>query len=334
MLTPLNAVQQAFWDTLVHKADGEPFDALTRFYGFPRYRSWDLTAWRKALHSVAFGPRGISQNVFTMLRGIFSNGEVTNFGLISSSNALLQKDTGDGESKFGTSTWNDAIIGRWIEIKARTSKAAQYVDLSPDEVPEGIYQVVGKASSTTLNLCPVKSSYWKKAPDFTTLAASHNVHVVVLPFKVRDRVPGPLGPANSEDIPKNYGVVSGDGELTPLGAPCITEILLYQNDIPELVPPPGTYMQDDSADAGDFTAAGARYEVGNTGVFEAAPQTPLGGHIQLNAFETGSQIVGPFPIYFASEDGSSQPFGLADILNDILPSGCRFKFVNAVEGEV
>lgn len=334
MQTPLNAVQQAFWDTLVHKAEGDQFDNLTAFYGFPRYRSWDLASWRQALHAVAHGPRGISQNVFGMLRGIFKTGEKQNFGKITNaSNVKIIKDTSGGDAKFGTSVWTDKMEGRWIEIKARTSKASQYVDGNASEVPEGIYQVTNKTvGGGTINLAPIATSCWKE-PKFQTLQYEHRVHVNVLPFKIRERVSGPLGATNA-DIPKSYGTVGNDGELTAIGDPCVTEIVIYDEDIDAIKPPPGTYMQDGVTGAGDTTPAGARYFNIDTGAFVAAPNTPLGGQIQLNAFEAGDSIVGPHPIYFISEDGTMIPYGLAEIFNLILPAGCKFKFVNAVEGEV
>ena len=334
MQTPLNAVQQAFWDTLVHKAEGDQFDHLTQFYGFPRYRNWEVDPWRDALHAVAHGPRGMAQNVFAMLRGIFKNGEVQNFGKINNTDKVkIFKDTSGGDSKFGTGVWTDKIEGRWIEIKARTSKASQYVDANAEEVPEGIYQVTNKtAGGGSISLAPIATSCWKE-PKFDVLEYEHRVHINVLPFKIRERVSGPLGVPDGNII-SSYGSVGGDGELTPIGAPCLTEIVIYDEDIPEIKPPPGTYMQDGVTGAGDTTPGGARYFNPTTGAFVAAPNTPVGGNIQLNAFESGDTINGPHPIYFISPDGNSIPYGLAEIFNLILPAGCRFTFVNAVEGEV
>jgi len=327
MLKPINAVQQAFWDTLVHKTEGRQLDLLSRYYGFPRYRTWPQQSWRKGLHTVAFGPRGIAQNVLAMIQAIFSHSETKNYGSLTAGDGSLNKDTTDGESKFGTTTWNDAIVGRWVEIKARKNKAAQYTDPQPDDVPEGIYQIVKKVSSTQIKVCPIKSTWWKSEVDLGNTSYSHKIEVNVLPFKIRERTPGPVGvPVDVDAI--TSGTVHGDGKLTPEGTPGIVEVLLYADDIPELKAPPGTYMQDRT---NLTTAAGARYYDTASSSFVAAPNTPVGGQIQSNAFETGSQIVGPYPIYLG---GDTIPYGLTEIFNLMLAAGIQFHLIEAVEGEV
>ena len=68
MQNPLSQVDQAFADTLIHKAEGDAFDQLAQMYGVPRIPSIPVKYWRKALQHVALGPRGAHGSTFGFVR--------------------------------------------------------------------------------------------------------------------------------------------------------------------------------------------------------------------------------------------------------------------------
>ena len=461
MLSPLNAVQKATRDTLVQYAESTAHEALAAMFLIPYYRKWPLASWRKGLHAVAYGPRGIGQNVLGMLRGMFSHAETKQRGFLTSTDistkaaasitvveataaqwnneTIIIKDhagntvefkgnssastlvkTDDTHYLFGTSglsttpaiaskikdgialaitnadiyitavidssdsskinltqtkggdkgnttitgtaeangectiadfsggvaknqivkdttysgaTWPDSIIGRWIEIKARTSKLSQYIDAYPEDVPEGIYQVIGTAapvgssSKTLLNLAPVGTAQWS-APKFNELSqASHLVDVNILPFKIREETPGPLSHETPFEFPTT-GKVGSDGYMTPFGEGCKVEVLLYKDDVDQFVPPPATYMQ---ADGSLSTAAGGKYYNSATSSYVSTATTPKGGNVQGDAFEQGDPNAGPHPPYLGAESKFAL---LSQTLRDITAAGVKLTFTVAVDGEV
>lgn len=159
MTSAWSQAEEAFRDTLVHKAEGYWFSKIADLHGFSRPKSIAEAAWRGALIEVAYGPRDTFPVVFKALsKALAAYIEVFDDCSYVVGNAISR-----------AAGWHEAYINRYIRI-GDTIYFSTNVD------------------GTELELSPYATSYWSAASFGSTDAIDK---VEVLPFMVWERAPGP-----------------------------------------------------------------------------------------------------------------------------------------------
>lgn len=191
-------MEEAWRDTLVHKAEGTAFQLISRFYGFP----WpedevSERAWRGALHVEALGRRGTFRATFQALESAFSDFNEKATVEISDSLPYVLTRTDGG-------TWDTKHVNRYVRT------------------PFGLLFTVGQPGGTQLTVCPQGTRYWD-APSYDVDTYNvTDVPIEILPFVVFERGPGPI----SESSDALYE-----------GAPCLLEVELRAGALLTAIPP-------------------------------------------------------------------------------------------------
>lgn len=201
-------MEEAWRDTLVHKADGYWLREAADFYGLP----WPegeaaARAWRGVLHVEAVGRRGTFWATFWAIEAALS-GLNEKFTIEIDSGLPYKIRREDG----GTFTYEH--VNRYVRT------------------PFGLLFTVGPDSGLpddTLDICPYRTRYWDApAYDVDTYDATE-VPAEMLPFVLYERSPGPVS-VNSDEFYE--------------GAPCLVEVVLFLSGTPYEVPV--TYLLDDA----------------------------------------------------------------------------------------
>ncbi len=337
-------MEEAWRDTLVHKAVGYALRANSDLYGLP-WPEDEVTerAWRGALHVQALGRRGTFWSTFhTLEAGLSDYNEKITFDV----------DSGD-----------PYVLTRTDGGQFTTKHLSRYI-----RTPFGLLFTVGSAATlpgTEISVCPASSRYWD-APSYD--ADTYDAEAVpgeILPFVVYERTPGPI-------------IVNSDVFFD--GAPCLFEVALFS----EAMEPPVTYLQDTDivtigsvstgantltassgtyadeelvvfgtstggAVPGGLTAGDVYYIVNSSGATFQVEESIGGGAVDLTTTGTGTIFMerlseldvppggnlltdenvegnteaggGPFPVYLY--DGHLFP-SLVAALEDHLPAGVHF----------
>lgn len=298
MLQPYSQAERAYRDTLIRKSDGSAFDAIARYYGFPRLATIDRKYWRQALLHLAYGCRGTLGTTFAVLEAIFDHYAVPRM------THAVQLDPAQPRSLLhldafavgGAPGWDCGHTGRLIRMV--DGPFAGRVYYSEDLVAVPLPPV--------LRLADVQTTYWSAA-DWSDLDAVTTVKVKVIPFMIREPSPGPPWLDGDDSQGDPWHPLSWHPQLSAL-----FEITLDGF----LWPVPATYLQAD----------------GSVDRTVAAPGQPYGGHMMSLAEaandpaipEAGDPLgAGPHPIYLSSLGAGAK--AVSDLINGILAAGVRVK---------
>lgn len=235
-------MEEAWRDTLVHKAVGYAFSRVSNFYGFP-FPEDEVSerAWRGALHVEALGRRGTFWATFNALEAAFSDfNEKFTVEIDSASPYVIRRLDGND--------WETIHNNRYIRT------------------PFGLLFTVGTPSGSPedeMLVSTVGTRYWD-APSYDVDTYDEtDVPVEVLPFMLYERGPGPI-------------TVTSDNLFE--GDPCLLEVSLYPGAVLLEIPP--TFLQEEvltyevsAAPSGDavFTLATSPYIVAGTPVQLSRP---------------------------------------------------------------
>lgn len=174
MLQPICRIEEAFRDTLVHKAEGRAFDALAGFYGFRRLTTFSTVAnWRKALRLVALGPRGTPAMVVGALEGaLTAQSRVYAVNLHPASPFVATYVSGPNGG------FKRQDVRRLCRI-AWSAGSFLYWSSNPSFVTDP------NLVSPTIAFADFKAGFWKKA-DWSSLAGQESATLTILPFVVKD----------------------------------------------------------------------------------------------------------------------------------------------------
>lgn len=224
MLQPIAQTERALHDTLVHKATGGAFDKLARFLGLPRLVPFTVPAWRRALRSVAYGPRGVPGALQGLLEGMFADYEAT-YACTVAPGAPQTLTFVSGTT--GTTGFTLGCVCRLWRVTGGGIDGV-YWSVGPDFVADPV------TPSATLTLCPVATAYWGAA-DWAAAGAAVDAPVVavLLPFTYREagcQIDVYLGFANAEAPPTYVQTLYQWGAGTTPDAAAETRYLDYQDE--------------------------------------------------------------------------------------------------------
>lgn len=209
-------MEEAWRDTLVHKAEGYAFRKISELYGFP----WpedevSEKAWRGALHVEALGRRGTYWATFQALEAAFSDfNEAFSVEIDPADPYMLRRTDGNDFAAHHFGRLLRTPYGLFFTVPLSSAKTADYIEVSP-----------------------YSTRYWDApAYDVATYTVAE-MPVEMLPFLVYERGPGPI--------------VENSDELFE-GAPCLLEISLIPEALATVFPP--TWLQEE-ATAYDVTLA-------------------------------------------------------------------------------
>ena len=168
MLQPLAKTEMCLRETLIHKASGDAFERLARFYNFPKPTGYPESSWRKALIAVVLASRGTPGSTFAALRGAFSHTELDVAGC-SINPATPHRLLG---------SFLCTHVGRYVEITLTPSGGA---------ATTALFYVVGLDTNAGayVDLAPIKTAKWRGANWANgpfAVNAPQNVSVKFLPF--------------------------------------------------------------------------------------------------------------------------------------------------------
>lgn len=238
--------------TLVDRASGDDLDALSVLYGMTRPSIVPRACWREAMASVAIGPRGLPGGTFSFIR-----------------EALRYLDT-EVEVTFDASDLAGATLP---DADGSASWSRRIID-----TPYGVLRIVG-ANSGALSFCPVAAggaSGWEAPGGWDGVASAQTVSCRILPFYLRERVPGRAGDTRSAHDAAWLPAISPvfDHEVAEFidayhqpGRDRTVEVMIWSDAIAG-VPP--TYLQH--SDLAIFQGL----DGGSTGIWPAAP---VGGEV-------------------------------------------------------
>ncbi len=295
MLGPFSQIEQAWRDTLLHKAEGTAFDSLAQLYGVPRLAAFSVKAWRKALLAAVWGPRGTPGTTHAFLEGAFSDyvKDLTfQVRLYPAQPALMGYVSGGPYGGF-----KSLHVNRFVRIDSSLGSTLHWIK-GPSFVGMGALQ-------SYLNLVPFRTAYWDAA-DWTKIKAAdlddgqdyQTATATILPFFYVEASPGPL-------------LLGKQEKGTFWGKPCTYQLFLDGS----IALVPASYLQPG---AGQATPAGM----------------PYGGALLPDAFTEGDAPApaapvatppnaqpgtGPYPIYLSA---GSLP-GVAETLDLMLPAGVQ-----------
>lgn len=317
----VSQVDQVLHDTLIHRAEGTAFDALTNMFGFPRPPSIDEAVWRHALRAVAYGHRGTLGTTWAAVElglrsGSASRTVSVTLAASSPNTATFVSGSGDYASGFN-SDW----VGRLVRLRYHTGTSSYVSKVLYVQGPE---QIADGAYSNTLTFADLATRLFTTEP-CTSFTGTINASVELLSFTWREPSPGPVDAAPTAGAP-----LLASGDPTPVewlsqpsfGVRCRIELQIEQS---EFSVPPSYLLDPPGVDRSTF------------------PGQPDGGII-LDLFGainddtlvgTGDPLGdGPSPVYLI-DDTSLQV--LESYFDRILASGCDFEITvndfNLYEGE-
>lgn len=191
MLNFWSQFEEAWRDTLVHKAEGQAFAQKARLHGFP-WPQDELSeqAWRGALHPVAYGPRGSLATVYWALEAAFSDYNET---------IPVYYDAAD---PYVLNTQAAVWLPKHVNRLFRTKYGLLWSD--GNAIGEDTARLVMARFPTT---------YWDGLP--TDIPDEEEFDAIMLPFVLRERTPGWVNQTNT---------------AYP-GIPCEVEVVFYSSEL-------------------------------------------------------------------------------------------------------
>tara|TARA_B100000575_G_scaffold173815_1_gene139269 strand:- start:227 stop:2230 length:2004 start_codon:yes stop_codon:yes gene_type:complete len=309
MLIPFSQAETAFRDTLITKAEGVALDTLGIMYGFPRLGIFERKYYRRALREVAFGKRGTYRLFFKVLENLFDQyserrGRINVTLDPSDPHVLIYREG-------GAPTFDCSTVQRFIRVESPTFGSK-------------IYYSQGLADGK-LKLNPIDNPAIAGA-DWSDLNAPEEGTAKILGFMLRERHPGPAS-VDGYDLNGNpWHPISRSqdpaafAEETYLSKNTCT-IDLFIDSFLWSTPP--TYLQEDGTIDRTIIAPNQPFGGHLMSLFDAANRAivdydPSGVASEVHP-ESGSQEVGPFPIYLDAEGKIAGAF--LTVLDNLLASG-------------
>jgi len=200
-------LREAINDTLLHKAEGEAFDALAARHGYPRPHYIERWAWRRRVLAAAFGRTIRFPTLQAFLEGALAQYATRFTATLTPANP--QRVTAP------SGTFAAKHAGRLLRIPG-----------------VGLFKIASYTSSSQVELLPFATAYWDRA-DWSILGSSLIVEgAEILAFEVHEPTP-----ASDE-----RGVVTPNG-IRP-GAAALVRVMMH-GGVVSATPP--TYMQDSGA---------------------------------------------------------------------------------------
>lgn len=166
MSTSLPSTEQAFRDTLLHRAKGTAFSTLARMYHLPRPGVIPEEDWREALRAVVYGCRGTRGNLHEFLEAALAQFNVSFHCSVTPANpqrlTYLSGGTAGG--------FEARHVNRLFRV---TYSRGSFIFKSVSPTFIG-----GPAVQGLLELCPISTAYWRGA----SFGEVENVQVELLPF--------------------------------------------------------------------------------------------------------------------------------------------------------
>ncbi len=215
--------EEAWRDTLVHRAEGTAFDDLSRLYGIPRPTA-EIPEynWRGVLSQLAYGRRGTFQDTYVALQKAFAflNEEVV---------VEIQYSSGI------------ILVGAALALSHQNRLV---------KIGERIF-FTQELAGATLRLVPIGSLYWDAGTEDAYNEIQGETVIQVLPFVVHERTPGRVVDFDLEGDPV------GSDEFST-GEGCLVELIFFVTQ-ESLVPK--TWLQDPdyAIEADVYTATGVPY---------------------------------------------------------------------------
>jgi hypothetical protein len=207
--------EQAWRDTLVHKAEAAAFQPLCKLYGVPQPKGELLeTGWSGVLSAVAFGSRGNFETTFSITESAFSQFKIKVYGYVDSATPDVLVST--------SQAWPSDIVNRYIRKGDK------------------LYFSESRLSPSELKVVSLETFYWD-AP--SEPAGVNNYVFEILPFVIHERSPGRVF-ERDPTIPIPEALEEGQPEFPTevfsAGEPCLFEVVLFSGTTPE---PPITWLQ-------------------------------------------------------------------------------------------
>jgi hypothetical protein len=211
-------MDEAWRDTLVHRAEGTAFVDLARLYGVPLPQGTEVSAegWRKVLYTLAYGARGIFQPTYDAVRHAFSFLDFKITGRLVFFNLGLP---GTERLSILSPQWELKHVNRLVRIGE-----------------ELFFTDNLTLSSGEMELVKVKTAYWSAADAKAWERHKGATEFFVTPFVVHERTPGRLIDYNLAGNP------DGSDEYTT-GENCLFEVVFFESQL-DLIPK--TYLQNPS----------------------------------------------------------------------------------------
>ena len=248
-------LEQGFRDTLVHKAERRAILDLGKLYGFERPMvEISEMAHRSALCEAAYARRGTKSSMFDVIENAMAD-YVVRFPSSVISTAYPNQIIFPNLGVIGTDA--DDIAARFTYRYIRTSYGLHLVE----RTEAAVSRLPVGATCDVLHLCAYDHPvYWSALPD----GAAAQGKISLLPFVVRENIPGPIdddlvewtdgSPCVAEislidevlsAVPPSYLLVDGD-EGTPVGMPYGSQLLVDSNvdGNPSGVGPHPLYLYD------------------------------------------------------------------------------------------
>lgn len=219
-------MEEAWRDTLVHRAEGTAFRDLARTYGVPVPQGFEIPElnWRRVLHTLAYGSRGTFQATYDASRLAFSFLDVKITGNLVFFNTGLP---GTERLSIISTQWQSKHVNRLVRIGDELFFTDNYTALSDE-----------------MELVKVKTLYWSAADSKAWERHRGATEFFVLPFVVHERTPGRLIDYNVAGQPEGSDTfTSGDG--------CLFELIFFESQ-QDLIPK--TWLLDP-----DYTSEPAVY---------------------------------------------------------------------------
>lgn len=162
-----SVLEEAWRDTLVHKAQGSALVAKSKFHLFPWPQAEaSEVAWRGALHAVAWGPRGVrALTLWAVEAALSDHNEVIEVTYDPEAPYTLTRVNG---------TWGPRHVNRLIRTKY------------------GLHWSVGPvviSGQADVVMSPYTTTYWDAFP---LLTEGETLEAVVLPFVLHEPTPAPV----------------------------------------------------------------------------------------------------------------------------------------------
>jgi hypothetical protein len=219
-------MEEAWRDTLVHRAEGTAFRDLARIYGLPIPPGLEVPElnWRKVVHTLAYGSRGIFQATYDATQRAFSFLDFKITGNLVFFNTGLP---GTERLSIISTQWQSKHVNRLVRIGDELFFTDNYTALSDE-----------------MELVKVKTLYWSAADSKAWERHRGATEFFVLPFVVHERTPGRLIDYNVAGQPEGSDTfTSGDG--------CLFELIFFESQ-QDLIPK--TWLLDP-----DYTSEPAVY---------------------------------------------------------------------------
>lgn len=218
--------EQAFRDTLVHKAERRALERLGVIYGFERPKTEvSEKAYQSALSEAAYAKRGTKESMFDVIEASMSDYNVTYSSLTYNDSLPDRLFTSDWASLSADA---DELALKFLYRYIRTNFGVHLVVRTEFQVT-----VLGNTCSV-LHLCPTSHLYYAKLDP----GESVTLNIYLLPMVIRETTPGPI---------------DEDGYVWSPGEPCVADLLI--TDVVANAPPP-TYLL---ADGDEDTPVGMPY---------------------------------------------------------------------------